>query len=211
MKKTKPTTSTNSEIFEQSLLTLGTHEVPALGFIELSSIARGLYLTDAVLKKAPIRVIASQPVSSGKHVLLYSGDVASVEESHKTAKELADGTLLREILIPGVHEELAPFLNSLWNPLAHNPIVDESIGIVESTTLAGAILAADRALKAAQVSLCRLRLGQGIGGKAYFVLTGKQPEVEASLEAANLTLKEFDSLCRVDFIAQPMEEALSYF
>src|SRR6185437_5238715 len=99
----------NEDFFE-----LGSSKVPALGFIELSSIARGLYLTDTIVKKAPVRVIASQPVSSGKHVILYIGDVASVEESHRAALDQAGGTLLKQIMIPGVHERLAPFLDSIW-------------------------------------------------------------------------------------------------
>src|SRR5580658_5715870 len=118
---------------------LGTDLVPALGFLELSSISRGLFLTDVVLKKAPIRVIASQPVSSGKHVLLYIGDVASVDEAHRAAIESADGTVLKEIFIPGVHPELAPFLDSIWSQLPTRNPVGEAVAIVESSTLAGAI------------------------------------------------------------------------
>src|SRR4051812_6556328 len=101
---------------------------PALGFIELSSISRGLFLTDVVLKKAPVRVIASQPVSSGKHVLLFSGDVASVNESHRAALECGDGTVVREVLIPGVHPRLTPFLDSLWSADAARASVSEALG-----------------------------------------------------------------------------------
>ena len=197
-----------------TLSELGSDLVPALGFLELSSISRGLFLTDVVLKKAPVRIIASQPVSSGKHVLLYIGDVASVDEGHKAALENADGTILKDILIPGVHPQLAPFLDSIWNLLpvgaTRGPVAD-SVGIVESLTLAGAILSADRALKAAQVSLCRMRLGQGIGGKAFYVLTGRQEDVEAALEAAKQTLSEVESFVRTDIIPRPDMEALAYF
>jgi microcompartment protein CcmL/EutN len=191
----------------------GTHLVPALGFVELSSISRGLFLTDVVLKKAPVTIVASQPISSGKHVLLYIGDVASVEEAHQAALENAEGTILKQILIPGVHEELAPFLTSIWETpgaTLHSP-AQEAVGIVESSTLAGAILSADRALKSARVNLCRIRLGQGIGGKAYFVLTGRQEEVEAGVEAAQNCLRELESYCRADLIARPVDEALAYF
>jgi microcompartment protein CcmL/EutN len=199
---------------EMTIHTLGTDQVPALGFLELSSISRGLFLTDAVLKKAPIRVIASQPVSSGEHVLLYIGDVASVQASHEEALLKADGTVLKEILIPGVHPQLAPFLDSIWNSIPNRHSLDAgtdgAVGIVESQTLAGAILAADRALKAAHVSLCRMRLGQGIGGKAFFVLTGRQEEIEASLEAAKETLSQVESFVRTDIIPRPDQEALAY-
>jgi len=131
------------------------------------------------------------------------GDHAAIEKS--------DGTVLKEILIAGVHPELAPFLDSIWSQLPTLSPAGEAVGIVESMTLAGAILAADRALKAAQVSLCRMRLGQGIGGKAFFVLTGQQGEVEAALEAAKATLSGLESFVRNDLIARPDLEALSYF
>lgn len=195
---------------------LATDAVPALGFLELSSISRGLFLTDVIIKKAPVRVIASQPVSSGKHVVLFFGDVASVEESHRAAMEASDGCVLKQVLIPGVHEGLVPFLDSLWaspgdsRTDAADPL-EESVAIVESQTLAGAILSADRALKSARVRLCRLRLGQGIGGKAYFVLIGAQEEVEAAVEAAQLSLVELESQLRADIIARPEAGALAHF
>jgi microcompartment protein CcmL/EutN len=185
-------------------------ELPALAFFELSSISRGLFLTDVVIKKAPVRVITSLPVSSGKHVLLFVGDNASVEESHRAAVEASDGTILRQVLIPGVHPDLAPFLDSMWTNAATTSAPGDSIGIVESSTLAGAILAADHALKMADVHLCRMRLGQGIGGKAFFVLSGRQGEVEAAVESARDCLKGLESLCRVDVIPRPETEALAY-
>ncbi|MGZ3688942.1 MAG: BMC domain-containing protein [Bdellovibrionota bacterium] len=201
----------SSEVLREFECDFGTVKVPALAFLELSSISRGLFLTDVILKKAPVRVVTSQPISGGKHVILFVGDVASVEESHRAALEGADGTIVKEIFIPGVHEQLAPFVDSLWNfqePM-RSP-AGESVGIVESNTLAGALLSADRALKMADVSLCRMRLGQGIGGKAYFVLTGRQEEVEAATEAARECLNGVESFCRVDIIARPQDEALVY-
>lgn len=189
---------------------------PALGFLELSSISRGLYLTDVVVKKAPVKIIASQPISSGKFILFFTGDVASVDESYQAAIALGEGFVLKQVFISGVHEKLSPFLDSLWEGVSghfylQNKSPDESIGIVESQSMAGAVLAADFALKAAQVNLFRMRLGQGIGGKAYFVLEGRQEEVEAALESAEKCLKNLSSLCRVDLIPRPEEEVLSYF
>lgn len=209
MAKKAPVNASNDT--REGLDKLGTDTVPALGFVELSSISRGLYLTDIVLKKAPVRIIASQPVSSGKFVMLFIGDVASVEESHRAALDNAAGTVVRHILIPGVHEDLAPFLDSIWSAQPTRVRPGDSIGIVESDTISGGILAADKSLKAARVSLCRMRLGQGIGGKAYFVLTGRQEEIEAAVEAAESCLKDFDSLCRVDVIPRPDDEALAHF
>lgn len=189
----------------------GSDELPALGFLEFTSISRGLFVTDIILKKAPVRVLSSHPISSGKHVILYFGDVASVTEAHEAALGAAESCLVKQVLIPGVHRKLTPFLDSIWEDSGHVSRIEESLGIVESQTLAGAILAADRALKAADVSLCRMRLGQGIGGKAYFVLTGRQDETEAAVAAAEMVLKELDSLARVDLIARPSDEVLVHF
>jgi microcompartment protein CcmL/EutN len=190
---------------------LASCETPALAFIELSSISRGLVLTDVILKKAPVRVITSQPVSSGKHVILFFGDVASVEESYQAAIEQAEGCVVKQILIPAVHTGLVPYLDSLWEMDPTSRSIGDSVGIAESTTMAGAILAADRALKTANVLLCRMRLGQGIGGRAYFVVSGRQEEVEAASDSARLSLQETNSLARVDVIARPLEESAVYF
>lgn len=195
---------------------LGSDDYPALGFIEVDSIASGLVLTDVVTKKAPVQVIASQPVSSGKHVLLFFGDVASVQESFEAARESGGSSILKQIQIPNVHNGLIPFLDSLWveqaSSATHATIdPDDSIGIVESSMLAGAIIAADQALKTAKTSLCRLRLGQGIGGKAYFILVGKQEEVEASIEAAQVVLTQLECLIRVEAIVRPQSDILTYF
>lgn len=189
----------------------GTPEIPSLAFLELSSISRGLVLTDLVLKKAPVKIITSQPVSSGKHVILFFGDVAEVEESFQEAIEHSQNFLLKQVFIPSVHEKLVPYLDSIWEKDGFTGSVQDSVGVVESSTLAGAILSADHALKTAEISLCRMRLGQGIGGKAYFVLTGRQEDVEAALEAAHEYLKQMESLVRVDIIPRPQTEALAYF
>ena len=185
--------------------------LPALGMIELNSISRGLFLTDVILKKAPVRMIASQPVSSGKHVILFFGDVASVEESYRAAITEGAGCLVRDILIPSVHEKLVPFLDSLWEQKPWRAGAGESVGIVESLSLAGAILSADRALKVSNVWLSQMRLGQGIGGKAFFVLSGRQEDVEVAVQAARECLESLDSLERTDLITRPQDEALSYF
>ena len=45
------------------------------------------------------------------------------------------------------------------------------------------VLSADAAVKAAEVQLCALRVTPALGGRAYYVLTGAQSDVEAAVEA----------------------------
>lgn len=203
---------------------LGSAESPALAFLELSSIARGLFVTDVAVKKAPVRVLCSQPISSGKHVLLFMGDVASVEEAHAAASMEAGASLLKQVLIPNVHAALVPWLGSDafaqgWgsSSLVGTPETSDwaragdSLAVCESSSVAGAILAADRALKAADVGISRLRLGQGIGGKAYFVLHGELEDIQAASDSAQACLTELECLARIDVIARPEPEAAAFF
>ena len=59
----------------------------------------------------------------------------------------------------------------------------ESVGIIETFSAAATVLAADAACKAAEITLIELRLGNGLGGKAYLTLSGEQFSVEAALSA----------------------------
>lgn len=187
-------------------------QAPALAFFEFSSIARGLFLTDQAIKKAPIQVLVSQPVSSGKHILLFQGDIASVEESYRVVDTLSEGTLLKKTFIPGIHPDLQEFLESGWPPEVTNiPSAFDSIAIIESLHLSAAILAADKALKISPVQLCKLKLGQGIGGKAYFIISGGLDDIQASLAASEDILKSLESFVRSDLIPNPDREAMPFF
>jgi microcompartment protein CcmL/EutN len=64
------------------------------------------------------------------------------------------------------------------------------------------LLAADTALKAADVALVALHLARGIDGKGYFVFTGPQDAVEASLEAGELAVTP-DRRAGSELIARP--------
>ncbi len=185
---------------------------PALALIETRSIASGLVLTDKVVKKAPVTILSSTPVSSGKHVLVFFGGVAEVQESFKEAVELGADDILQKILIPNVHPRLEPFLGAFTQAdgVVRTAPAESSLGIVESATLGAAIVACDAALKAADVDLVRLRLGHGIGGKAFFVIHGDLEAVEAAIEAADHELTVLQSRVRIEKIARPMPEALEF-
>jgi microcompartment protein CcmL/EutN len=83
---------------------------------------------------------------------------------------------------------------------------DEALGIVETTTVAAAIDAADAGVKAAEVDLAAIRLADGLGGKGYVLFSGVVAEVEAALDAASSRAEGHGSLIRFDLIAQLHEE-----
>jgi len=83
-----------------------------------------------------------------------------------------------------------------------------ALGIVETTTVAATILAADAAAKAALVRLIEMQLARGIGGKAYFIVTGTLAEVEAAVEAA-LGAVDAATVRATEIIAAPHEDLVA--
>lgn len=156
---------------------------PALAIIELSSIARGVVVTDAICKKAPVEVVRAAPVSPGKFVIVMVGEVADVTESFQVGLDVAAHTLLDRLLLPQAHPQLAPAISGV-----PGDAVIDSVGIVETFSVAAAVLGADAAAKAADVQLVEMRLGQGLGGKGYFTMTGTLDAVEAAVDAARRVL-----------------------
>ncbi len=158
----------------------GVTEAPALGLIELESIAKGLVVADALVKKAAVTLHISEPMTPGKYVLLFRGPVAEVEESFAEALAIGGAGVLDKLLLTQVHTKLAFALEGTVD----RAVRGEALGIVETHTIASALLAADTALKRAQVKLLHLHLAKGIGGKGWFTLGGVQHDVEAALEGA---------------------------
>jgi microcompartment protein CcmL/EutN len=153
---------------------------PALAVVELSSIARGHRVADAMLKRAPVRLLRADPVSPGKFLVLVEGDVAAVDESFRVGTDVAGDRIVDKLFLPQPHLALWPALAGGAN--AGEGV--ESLGVVETTTVAATILGADAALKAAKVRVTELQLARGIGGKAFFTVTGPLAEVEAAVDAA---------------------------
>ena len=155
---------------------------PALALIEVASIARGHRVADAMVKRAPVELLRCDAVSPGKLLVLVAGDVASVDEAFRAGLEVAGDAKLDALYLPGAHAQLPGALRG--EARAGDVGSVGALGIVETTTVAAAIVAADAAVKAAAVRLIEMQLARGIGGKAYFVLTGALDEIEAAVEAA---------------------------
>jgi microcompartment protein CcmL/EutN len=153
---------------------------PALAVVELSSIARGHRVADAMLKRAPVRLMRADAVSPGKFLVVVEGDVAAVDESFRVGADVAGDRAVDTLFLPQAHA-------ALWSALAGAAKAGagvESLGIVETTTVAATVRAGDAAAKAAKVRITEMQLGRGIGGKAFFTVTGALGEVEAAVDAA---------------------------
>ena len=152
-------------------------EYPAIALVEYASIAAGTRSTDALAKRAPVQILRAGTLQPGRYAVLFGGDVASVEESFIEAVRHDGDTVLDRVLLPdvdsGVHDAVLGRVGD-WE--------SDTIGIIETSTLAATIEAADAAVKGANVQIVRIRLGDGLGGKGLAHFGGVQADVEAAIE-----------------------------
>lgn len=179
---------------------------PALAMIELSSIGRGLSVLDAVAKKAPVRILAADPLSSGKFMVLFAGAVAPVEESLAAGRAVGEEQVVNTLLIPNLHDQVLPALDG---PLDVKNV--GAIAIVETLSIAAALTCSDVALKAADVRLVQLRLARGIGGKGFFTVCGELPDVEAAIEAAVARAVSGGWLVDTQIVPRPHDDVVARF
>lgn len=175
---------------------------PALACIEVSSIARGIRMCDEMAKRAPIRVLEAATVCPGKFIVVIGGEVDHVKEAFETGLEVAGPAVVDQLMLPNAHPQLMPAIEATTR-------VDEidAVGVVETFAVASAILGADAACKRADVQIIELRLARGLGGKAFFTLTGEQADVESSVAAAEEILgQQSGLLLRTEVIPRPHPE-----
>lgn len=176
---------------------------PALGMIEYKSVARGIFSCDAMVKKAPVRLIETHAVCPGKYFTIICGEVADVEESMKAGIETGGDMVVADLFLPYVHRDIIP-------AIAGTTTIKEfgAVGVIETFAVATCVRAADIAAKATPVELIEIRLANGLGGKGYFVMTGALADVEESLEAAKQFVKKEGMLADSQLIPRPHKDLL---
>jgi len=178
-----------------------------IGLLELSSVARGVEAADAVLKEAAVEMLFATPVHPGKYVLLFTGSVQDVRSSARRGADVAGPDLVDQLVIPQVHEQVVPILKRKGGRI--NGLLD-AIGVVETTTVASSILAADAALKTSSVDLIDLRIANGLGGKSFFTITGEVSDVRSAVANAARMAQETGTLAREVVIPSPHRDLVPH-
>lgn len=151
---------------------------PAIGLLELESIAAGIVAGDAMVKASPVSALRAGTVHPGRYLVLVGGDTAAVDVALEAAGRDA---VVDSLFLADVHPAV---LTALTAPCSADPVAGDALGIIETSTSASAIVAADAGVKAAAVTVLALRLADELGGKAYCLFGGDVADVEAAVEAA---------------------------
>ena len=150
---------------------------PALALIDFSSIAVGIEAADAMVKRAQLDVIRTGTVQPGRYLVLVGGTVAEVQESLAAGRSVGGDSVLDHVFLPHVHPEVA---TAIGGTRAEAP--GDAVGVIETSTVAAAIRAADAGIKGAEVRLLEIRMADGLGGKGIVLYSGLVSDVEAAVE-----------------------------
>lgn len=167
----------------------------AIGMVELNSIARGIETCDYMVKAAQIELLRSSTVCPGKFMILIGGDTGDVRASMKEGISRGGECVVDTLLLPNVHPTLIPAMTGTTQVPDYG-----AVGVLEFYSVAAAITAADKAAKAANVTLMEVHIGFAIGGKGYVTLTGDVGAVRAAVETAS---RESELLVGTTVIPRP--------
>ena len=134
---------------------------PALGVLEVSTIARGVVTADAGLKRAPAVLLHSRAVSGGKHLVFFEGGVAEVEEAMGAGKLIAAAVRVEH----GFHHTATMQSTNIDNMSAMARVCNCSIFVKNDASYAGL----------------------GLGGEGYTSFTIASPTGEGLTTAVHFT------------------------
>ena len=172
----------------------------AIGMVEFSSIARGIYAADQMVKISEVEIVTAQTICPGKYIALVEGDVAAVQDSIHIGEQFAGEYFVDSIVIPNVHHGIFPAITG-----ATMPEQVTALGIFETFSVATMITAADQILKAAELESIEIRLGTGLGGKSFFTFTGDVAAVETGVEAGRAVAEAKGLMVDAEVIPSPSD------
>jgi microcompartment protein CcmL/EutN len=179
---------------------------PAIAVLELSCVPRGIEVADAILWEADIDMLFSEPVQPGKYAMLFTGSVQALESALRRGTEIASSSLVDSLLIPQAHEQI-PIALSRKGKI--NGSLD-ALGVIQTSTIASAVSAADVALKTSAVDMLEMRIANGLGGKSFFTLTGEVSDVRSAVMAGAKSAQEKGQLMRDVVIARPHPDLVGF-
>jgi microcompartment protein CcmL/EutN len=178
--------------------------IDTIGFLELTSIAGGIEIADAMLKIAQVDLLFAKASCPGKYYILVAGQVSNVEKAIQKGVYMGKGFMVASLVLPRVHPQVIRAINQSTMP--EKPA---AIGVMEFYSVMSSILAADTAVKSANVEIIDIRLGTGIGGKSFVVLTGDTAAVDAAVASAVRPQMDSGMLVNKIVIPNPRKELIA--
>ena len=85
----------------------------AIAMVELNSIARGIEVSDDMVKAARVELLRASTVCPGKYMVIVGGDTGAVKASLKAGIAKGAEYVVDQLMIPSVHEQLFPAIEGV--------------------------------------------------------------------------------------------------
>lgn len=177
----------------------------SIALIEFSKIAVAIKCADEMTKAADIDLLQTKFICPGKYSVLISGKISAVKSSLNTGLSLGERekAVIEKLLIPNVSEEVLEMLK--YKKVDKDKI--KSLAILEYNNITSGVIAADTAIKAAEVNLVKLKLGMTTGGKAVVIFTGDNQGCKHGINACASEIND-KYLISKSFISSPSKKLI---
>ncbi len=175
----------------------------SIGLLEFKSIAKGIEVTDEVLKLANVELIFASPICPGKYVSLLSGDVAAINHAMEGAQQLGGVFQIEALTLSNIHEDVLRALSGTCEVGAIN-----ALGVIETMSAVSSIMVADTAIKASNVSLIEVRIARGLGGKGFTLFSGEVSSVNRAIDACKNQYKPTGEILCATMISSPNQSVI---
>jgi len=176
-----------------------------IGAVEFKSIAKGIFVTNEMLKSAKVSLMLATTLCPGKYLTIVEGETSAVEKAVETADRLGGRHVFSSFVINGVNREIIDSISG-----RSRKVLRGSMGIVESQHMANIISAADVSLDSAEVKIVDFRLGKGCGVNSFYIITGTLAAVDAAVKNAADFLSALGSLIAFRVIANPDRDLVKW-
>ncbi len=178
----------------------------SLVVVETYSLARGLASIDACLKEADVELAWTRTIEPGRLVFLLRGGVEDLRSSLRAGRELLGPALTDALFLAHTHPAVLGFATGMGSTVAttrSETALPAAVGVIECETVATTILAADTAVKRANVNLVRLKLAERTGGRGLLVVEGATADVESAVNAGATVAESRGHLTHTETITAP--------
>jgi microcompartment protein CcmL/EutN len=173
--------------------------------IEFNSIAVGIEAADQMFKAAQVEPLMLKTICPGKFVAAVHAGVAAVQASIESGMHTGSDTVVDHFVIPNVDPAVISAMSSSIAGAGGG-----AVGVIETFSAASCIVAADLAIKTADVDLLEVRIAMGVGGKAFCILAGDVGPVEMSVEAGSASAAKKGLLVRKTIIPGISEQVMRH-
>ncbi|MBI9084386.1 MAG: BMC domain-containing protein [Desulfobacterales bacterium] len=179
--------------------------IQAVGMIEFNSIAVGIEAADRMVKAAEVEPLMLKTICPGKFVVAIYSNVAAVQASIDAGLNVGADALVDHFVIPNIDPAV---ISAMSSSIARTS--GSAVGVIETFSAASCIVAADVAVKTADVDLLEVRIAMGVGGKAFCILAGNVGPVEMSVASGSASAAKKGLLVRKTVIPNISQQVMRH-